>query len=199
MTERWPFWAGGLALAGVMLLHWLTVHRMMSVSSRFSAVVDRVRWGRAEPVEALSPEELREALLAATQAEAGVGVPAPPASLPVPQEGIRPPQPVSTHLLFLGGLGVGGLLGATLSGTFSVTTLLRSSELEALAGGSGPGQAALLVGGGALVGFGTRMAGGCTSGHGLCGVSRLQPGSLLATAAFFGVGVAVSFALAGLT
>ena len=52
----------------------------------------------------------------------------------------------------------------------------------------------LLVGG-LLVGFGTRMASGCTSGHGLCGVSRLQKGSLVATVCFFGAGVAVSFAL----
>jgi len=49
--------------------------------------------------------------------------------------------------------------------------------------------------GGLCVGFGTRMAGGCTSGHGLCGVSRFQPGSLVATVAFFATGVAVSFAL----
>jgi uncharacterized membrane protein YedE/YeeE len=52
---------------------------------------------------------------------------------------------------------------------------------------------------GVLVGFGTRMASGCTSGHGLCGVSRLQPGSLLATAAFFGAGIVVSFLLGALS
>jgi uncharacterized membrane protein YedE/YeeE len=39
------------------------------------------------------------------------------------------------------------------------------------------------------------MAGGCTSGHGMCGVSRFQKGSLLATVAFFGAGVATAFAL----
>lgn len=54
----------------------------------------------------------------------------------------------------------------------------------------------VLLGGGAMVGFGTRMAGGCTSGHGLSGVGRLQPASLLATAIFFGTAVVVSFALA---
>ena len=53
----------------------------------------------------------------------------------------------------------------------------------------------LLVGAGVMVGFGTRMAGGCSSGHGLSGCSRLQPGSLLGTAAFFGAAVAVSFLL----
>jgi uncharacterized membrane protein YedE/YeeE len=55
--------------------------------------------------------------------------------------------------------------------------------------------AAALVGGGVLVGFGTRMAAGCTSGHGLCGVSRFQKGSMLSTAAFFGMGIVVSFGL----
>jgi uncharacterized membrane protein YedE/YeeE len=45
---------------------------------------------------------------------------------------------------------------------------------------------------GALVGFGTRLSNGCTSGHGLCGTSRLAPRSLVATGVFFGVGVAVA-------
>jgi uncharacterized membrane protein YedE/YeeE len=37
---------------------------------------------------------------------------------------------------------------------------------------------------GALVGFGTRLSGGCTSGHGVCGISRAAPRSLAATATF---------------
>jgi len=43
---------------------------------------------------------------------------------------------------------------------------------------------------GLLVGVGTRLGGGCTSGHGVCGVSRLSPRSLLATAAFIATGAA---------
>jgi len=54
---------------------------------------------------------------------------------------------------------------------------------------------AILLVGGLLVGFGTRMAGGCTTGHGFSGCSRLQPGSLIATASFFGTAVGVSFLL----
>jgi len=38
---------------------------------------------------------------------------------------------------------------------------------------------------GLLVGFGTRLGGGCTSGHGVCGLARLSPRSLTATATFF--------------
>jgi uncharacterized protein len=42
---------------------------------------------------------------------------------------------------------------------------------------------------GVLVGVGTRASNGCTSGHGLCGTSRLSKRSLVATATFFAVGV----------
>ena len=41
---------------------------------------------------------------------------------------------------------------------------------------------------GLLVGVGTRYASGCTSGHGVCGLSRLSPRSLVATASFMGAG-----------
>ena len=43
-----------------------------------------------------------------------------------------------------------------------------------------------------MVGFGTRMSGGCSSGHGLTGCSRLHPVSLVATAVFFAAAAAVS-------
>jgi uncharacterized membrane protein YedE/YeeE len=48
---------------------------------------------------------------------------------------------------------------------------------------------------GLLVGIGTRYGGGCTSGHGVCGLSRLSPRSLIATLAFMGSGVAIVFAM----
>ncbi len=47
-----------------------------------------------------------------------------------------------------------------------------------------------LILGGLLVGFGTRMGSGCTSGHGVCGLSRLSPRSMLATATFMLAGFA---------
>ena len=42
---------------------------------------------------------------------------------------------------------------------------------------------------GLLVGFGTRLGSGCTSGHGVCGIARLSPRSLAATVTFVGVGM----------
>jgi uncharacterized membrane protein YedE/YeeE len=55
--------------------------------------------------------------------------------------------------------------------------------------------AALLAASGLLVGLGTRYAGGCTSGHGVCGLSRLSPPSALATLAFMGAGIASVFVM----
>ncbi len=42
----------------------------------------------------------------------------------------------------------------------------------------------LLILSGLLVGYGTRLGGGCTSGHGVCGISRLSPRSIVATVIF---------------
>jgi len=50
-----------------------------------------------------------------------------------------------------------------------------------------------LVIAGLLVGIGTRYGSGCTSGHGVCGLSRLSPRSLVATIAFMGAGFATVF------
>ena len=52
----------------------------------------------------------------------------------------------------------------------------------------------LLIAAGALVGFGTRLGGGCISGHGVCGLARLSPRSIAATAIFLGVAAATVFA-----
>ncbi|MDO8432820.1 MAG: YeeE/YedE thiosulfate transporter family protein [Candidatus Binatus sp.] len=52
---------------------------------------------------------------------------------------------------------------------------------------------AVLAAAGLLVGFGTRLGNGCTSGHGVCGVSRLSARSIFATATFMACGAATVF------
>ena len=52
---------------------------------------------------------------------------------------------------------------------------------------------ATIVAAGLLVGLGTRYGSGCTSGHGVCGLSRLSPRSVVATLAFMGAGFAMVF------
>ena len=59
-----------------------------------------------------------------------------------------------------------------------------------------PSSRAVIVVAGLLVGFGTRLGSGCTSGHGVCGVARLSPRSIVATLIFMGTAVIV-VAIAG--
>jgi uncharacterized membrane protein YedE/YeeE len=56
------------------------------------------------------------------------------------------------------------------------------------------GYAAIAIAG-LLVGFGTRYGSGCTSGHGVCGLSRLSPRSLVSTLTFMGLGFAMVYVI----
>ena len=78
---------------------------------------------------------------------------------------------------------VAGLLAA--SHAYALFAPIHPAHLSA---GTG-----LLVAAGLLVGIGTRYGGGCTSGHGVCGMARLSPRSLVATLAFMGAGFATVF------
>lgn len=74
---------------------------------------------------------------------------------------------------------------------FVVGLPLGALIVSALAGGVEthfPPTIIPLIIGGLLVGFGTRLGSGCTSGHGVCGMSRLSPRSLTATAIFMASG-----------
>ena len=76
-----------------------------------------------------------------------------------------------------------GLVGAPL--VYLLFAALPTPQIDA-------GYAALVLAG-LLVGLGTRYGSGCTSGHGVCGLSRMSPRSLVATAAFMGGGFATVF------
>ena len=54
-----------------------------------------------------------------------------------------------------------------------------------------PGSFVTIAVGGLLVGFGTRLGSGCTSGHGICGLARLSPRSIAATGVFMVTAVVV--------
>jgi uncharacterized membrane protein YedE/YeeE len=53
----------------------------------------------------------------------------------------------------------------------------------------------VVIAGGLLVGFGTRLGGGCTSGHGVCGLARFSPRSIVATGLFMAAGFITVFAM----
>ena len=80
---------------------------------------------------------------------------------------------------------VAGLVGAPL--LYALVAALPRPRIAASYGA--------LVVAGLLVGIGTRYGSGCTSGHGVCGISRLSPRSLVATIVFMAAGFAVVFVI----
>ena len=97
---------------------------------------------------------------------------------------------------------VGGLFGSGGSGIgwrlAFIAGLIAGPFVVPLAGGTIPditidAPLPMVVAAGLLVGFGTRLGNGCTSGHGICGLSRLSPRSLIATLTFMAAGAAVVF------
>ena len=80
---------------------------------------------------------------------------------------------------------IGGLVSASL--VYGLFATLPAVQIDA-------SYVALVVAG-LLVGVGTRYGAGCTSGHGVCGLSRLSPRSLVATLAFMGAGFVTVFVL----
>jgi uncharacterized membrane protein YedE/YeeE len=81
------------------------------------------------------------------------------------------------RLAFLGGLILAPLTGAVAGYGLTAPRM--------------PASFGVIVAAGLLVGFGTRLGGGCTSGHGICGIARLSPRSIAATAVFMATAILV--------
>jgi len=99
--------------------------------------------------------------------------------------------------------GISGILGNALEGRNLPESLAFLASLTGIAAlltlvAGAPAitvttSAPVLLVGGLLVGLGARLGGGCTSGHGVCGLSRLSPRSLAATGVFMAAAAAVVF------
>ena len=83
---------------------------------------------------------------------------------------------------FIGGLMIGGLVAMALVPSAFESTVDRSIGALAIAG--------------LLVGLGTQLGGGCTSGHGVCGIGRLSKRSIAATVTFMATAAATVFVVA---
>ena len=107
------------------------------------------------------------------------------------------------YLLFNGRImGASGILGGLIDGSGGADRAERAAFLAGLIGVPmllAPalaqqthltGNLVLIVVGGLLTGIGTRLGNGCTSGHGVCGISRLAPRGILATLTFMAAGAA---------
>jgi len=108
----------------------------------------------------------------------------------------------ATMLLLLNGriAGVAGIVGRLVQGTGVATNaafvigLMLGPLAYRIAAGQPPASSItapwpLLVVAGLLVGFGARMGSGCTSGHGILGLARLSPRSMVAVACFLAAGI----------
>jgi uncharacterized membrane protein YedE/YeeE len=200
MYEYWPWWLSGLALAGLTIGFRLLTGRSLGVSGSWQKVV----FWKEEKAHAQQAAQLAEnsaginsALLAATLAEFGESQleTNPDEESPKPNAlGQTPTRiPWTAHLTFLLCMILGGLLWAFITGSFQLRFEL--SPLHTQLSGEGWHIGAVLFIGGFLVGVGTQMAGGCSSGHGLNGCALFMPASLIATAFFFGTAVLVSISL----
>lgn len=207
MSNYWPWWAGAAGLALVTINFTLTTDRTLGVSSAWDRVL---HWRSERKLERMNSQfddkELAEALAAATAEEFGTQPdgnsrsggahtlvedpePAEPASTAASR-----PAPLVTQAALLLSILAGGWIAAVTSGRFEVQSTMGEG-FSKIVTADPTTMMIVLFAGGILVGFGTRLAGGCSSGHGLSGCGRLRPVSLLATAVFFGTAVAVSFLL----
>jgi uncharacterized protein len=98
----------------------------------------------------------------------------------------------SWRLRFLPGIVLGGFLASLPSGQHPTFAL---GGFDALIGATPFIKVPVLIGAGVLIGYGARLAGGCTSGHGIVGTALFAKSSLLATALFLTSGFSTTFAV----
>jgi uncharacterized protein len=186
-VDIWPGWLGGCAISVVALTLLLTLNRQLGVSYCYGYAVDRV----SDWVQARAPQPSPAALF--------------PMPGPLMLPGAADPDLPSSFesesswpTFLLGGILLGGLASGMLSRAFSGIPLELSFDypgFDALWKLGPLAKAAILFGGGLLVGFGTRMAGGCTSGHAIMGAPGLQKASIVAMCVFMGTGIAFTWLL----
>lgn len=198
------FWIGGALLAGTAILSHILTGRFFGVSSFWERVIwwretkqlqqaqqdaacDTTLAAETQAFLAELSEEERTAILKEMDAQKDV------VDSQVESATERKEQPIY-YAVFLLGLIAGGWLSQNLYYNGALPAAMPDIGFLAL-GGSVEIQCVLLVVGGILVGFGTRMLGGCTSGHGLIGCSNLKTASIVSTALFFGIAILVNLAI----
>lgn len=106
----------------------------------------------------------------------------------------NPAHGIRWTVYFLIGIVLGGALSEIVAGGWQATSSYGSFDERF---GTGlVGRAAILALAGVVMGYGVRTAGGCTSGHGICGTSLGSRASWVSTCVFMGVAIAASNALA---
>lgn len=202
--EYWSWWIGALALGSFAVLFSLLTGKPLGVSGSWLSIArrrDDAMLRKSAEDFAGDQQQINDDLLAMTMAEFGDDVvvdnpqrrsgeanAAPAAGEQVKRQDYTP---WTVHVVFLVTMFLGSYL-ATLYTTGEFHFSMQLSPIHAKIF-ENPGESWLaLLFGGMMVGFGTQMAGGCTSGHGLSGCAQLVPASLFSTMVFFGSGIVLT-------
>ena len=110
-------------------------------------------------------------------------------------ERVRTPGQWGAAAFVMLGTVAGGLLFALVAGPLAPTLSYDAGTTLLPAG---PGRFASIAVAGVVMGYGARLAGGCTSGHGLCGVSLGSPASVVSTMTFFATAVLLAHLIASI-
>ena len=172
--KPWPGWVAGPLVGLYAVAFFLVMRRNLGASSSYPGVIEAVR-GTDDPkhVDLTRPDD--------------------PLALPKPAREDAP----RWRVWWLAGLLAAGALNWALGGE-GTGSLDLPGFVETFVGLSLPARLGLLAFGGVLIGFGTRMSGGCTSGHAIFGISQRQLPSVYATCTFFAVGMATTFLIRSL-
>jgi len=180
MTTYLTWWQGGLLLAAITISFQLLLRKGLGISTSWTSLTfwreTRKRYDAQKTFDENS-ENVRNDFTRMTLEQFGEH-----ALLPTSQSE-KPPiktvyvAPWGVHFAFLLSIIVGALLVSLYDGSFSIKFEL--SEFHSKLSGQGWALLNTLFIGGLLVGFGTQMAGGCTSGHGLSGCANFAWPSLV--------------------
>jgi hypothetical protein len=196
----WPWWLGAVALGWLTVGFWALLGLPLGVSNSWEKITtwraEHARRTQEAVLADADADRIRAALLAETLEQFGPEALKQVAIAPAVATERNPPRPrppVSAHVTFLVMIGVGGSVAAMLNG--DVQWRFDLGDTHRALFGDGAWMWIALFLGGFMAGFGSRLGGGCTSGHGLSGLSRLQAGSIVGTATFFGAAILVSLLL----
>jgi hypothetical protein len=201
--EYWSWWLGALGLGLFSVIFSLLTGKPLGVSGSWLSIArrkdDAILRESAKVFEG-DQEQVKDDLMAMTMAEFGEDA---LTDNPQRRDGesnaevtndvklIQDYTPWTVHVFFLVTMFLGSYIASVTTGEFSLSIELSALHAKIFEN-TGEAWLALLFGG-MMVGFGTQMAGGCTSGHGLSGCAQLVPASLLSTAVFFGSATALTF------
>lgn len=199
--EYWSWWIGAIALGLFAVVYGFLAGKPLGVSGSWMRIVNWRSDKELKEAETFFKDNQDEAiddLMAETLAEFGEDVADEIKELSPDNADTNRAKtatkssytPAGAHLVFLLAMVVGSFITAMLHGGFEIKFEL--SELHSSMSGQTWEMWAGLLFGGIMVGFGTQMAGGCTSGHGLSGCAQFVPASLFATFVFMASAIGFS-------